>query len=134
MRRSWRKRWAPTKTHIRTSAGCPRRFGAQCGSSSIPDCTRKVGPQAVEYFRENSANAEGQIRAEVRRYIVTPGQATAYKVGMLKILELRSKAQAALGDEFDIRAFHDTVLGGGALPLSLLERRVDQWIAAQQRL
>ena len=84
--------------------------------------------QAVQYFRENSANAEGQIRAEVRRYIVTPGQATAYKVGMLKILELRSKAQAALGDEFDIRAFHDTVLGGGGLPLNVLERRVNNWI------
>jgi uncharacterized protein (DUF885 family) len=86
--------------------------------------------QAVEYFRANSPVAEGQIRAEVRRYIVLPGQATSYKIGMLKILELRSRAQAALGGKFDIRGFHDVVLGGGALPLSILERRVDDWIAA----
>ena len=86
--------------------------------------------QAVEYFRANSPISEGQIRAEVRRYIVLPGQATSYKIGMLKILELRSRAQAALGDRFDIRGFHDAVLGGGALPLSILERRVDEWIAA----
>jgi uncharacterized protein (DUF885 family) len=86
--------------------------------------------QAVEYFKTNSPIAEGQIRAEVRRYIVMPGQATGYKIGMLKILELRSRAQAALGDRFDIRRFHDVVLGGGALPLSLLEKRVDDWIAA----
>jgi uncharacterized protein (DUF885 family) len=85
--------------------------------------------QAVDYFTENSPIAEGQIRAEVRRYIVMPGQATGYKVGMLKILELRSRAETALGDRFDIRAFHDVVLGGGALPLSLLEKRVDAWIS-----
>ncbi|WP_425409614.1 DUF885 domain-containing protein [Hyphococcus sp.] len=88
--------------------------------------------EAVAYFTENSPAAEGQIRSEVQRYIVMPGQATAYKVGMLKILELREKAETALGDEFDIRGFHDTVLGGGAMPLSVLERRVDQWIASQQ--
>jgi uncharacterized protein (DUF885 family) len=57
-----------------------------------------------------------------------PGQATSYKIGMLKILELREKAQAELGGQFDIRAFHDTILGGGALPLSVLERIVDNWI------
>ena len=61
-----------------------------------------------------------------------PGQATAYKVGMLKILELRERARTALGDRFDIRGFHDTVLGGGALPLAILERRVDDWIAAER--
>ncbi len=88
--------------------------------------------QAVEYFIANSPAAEGQIRSEVRRYIVMPGQATSYKIGMLKILELRAKAQSELGDDFDIRGFHDTVLGGGALPLAVLERRVDAWIAAQQ--
>ena len=88
--------------------------------------------QAVEYFIANSPTAEGQIRSEIRRYIVLPGQATAYKVGMLKILELRARAQAALGDRFDIRGFHDTVLGGGALPLAILTRRVDDWIAASK--
>jgi uncharacterized protein (DUF885 family) len=85
--------------------------------------------QAVEYFLANGPTSEGQVRAEIRRYIVMPGQATAYKVGMLKILELRDRASAALGDGFDIRGFHDAVLGGGALPLAILERRVDEWIA-----
>ncbi len=85
--------------------------------------------EAVDYFLANSAVSEGQVRAEVERYLVMPGQATAYKVGMLKIQELRQRAEHELGDRFDIRAFHDTVLGGGALPLTLLEARVDDWIA-----
>jgi uncharacterized protein (DUF885 family) len=88
--------------------------------------------QAVDYFLANGPTSEGQVRAEIRRYIVTPGQATAYKVGMLKILELRERARTALGRSFDIRAFHDTVLGGGALPLAILERRVYDWIAAER--
>ena len=88
--------------------------------------------EAVEYFMANSAVSEGQIRSEVQRYIVWPGQATAYKVGMLKIQELRARAEEALGQAFDIRAFHDTVLGGGALPLSILERRIDEWIARER--
>ena len=72
------------------------------------------------------------IQSEVRRYLVNPGQATAYKVGMIKIQELRRKAEAELGDRFDIRGFHDTVLGGGAMPLDLLEQRVDRWIASRK--
>lgn len=88
--------------------------------------------EAIDYFTANSPAAAGQIKSEVQRYIVMPGQATAYKVGMLKILELRERAEAELGDDFDIRDFHDTVLGGGALPLSVLERRVDDWIAAEK--
>jgi uncharacterized protein (DUF885 family) len=87
--------------------------------------------QAVEYMTTNSPISEGQIRAEIRRYIVLPGQATAYKIGMLEMLELREEARAALGDEFDIRGFHDAVLGGGALPLALLERRVNDWVATR---
>lgn len=83
---------------------------------------------AVEYFRANSPAAEGQIRSEVRRYIVWPGQATAYKIGMLEILRLREKAERELGNAFDLRTFHDVLLGGGALPLPILERRIDQWI------
>lgn len=88
--------------------------------------------QAVAYFKANSPAAEGQIRSEVQRYIVIPGQATGYKIGMLKILELRARAEASLGENFDIRGFHDTVLGGGALPLSILETRVDGWIASRK--
>ncbi len=88
--------------------------------------------QAVDYFMENSSMAEGAIRSEVRRYLVWPGQATSYKIGMMKILELRAKAESELGARFDIREFHDTVLGGGALPLELLERRVNEWIATRK--
>ena len=86
--------------------------------------------QAVQYFLANSATTEAQARSEIRRYMVLPGQATSYKIGMLRIQELRRKAEAALGDRFDIRAFHDTVLGGGAMPLTILERRIDRWIAS----
>ena len=86
--------------------------------------------EAVEYFLANAAITEPQALSETRRYIVWPGQATSYKIGMLKILELRAKAEAELGDNFDIRGFHDTVLGGGALPLSVLEARVQRWVAS----
>ncbi|MFN4183670.1 MAG: DUF885 domain-containing protein [Hyphomonas sp.] len=84
--------------------------------------------QAVQYFLANSAITEAQARSEVQRYIVMPGQATAYKIGMIEIQKMRAKAEAELGDKFDIRAFHDTVLGGGALPLAMLEAKVDRWI------
>ncbi|MEQ5806322.1 DUF885 domain-containing protein [Alteromonas sp. NFXS44] len=87
--------------------------------------------QAVDYFIDNSPISEGQAKSEVQRYFVMPGQATAYKIGMLKILELREKAKTALGDKFDIRGFHDLVLGGGAVPLSTLELMVDDWIKSQ---
>ena len=86
--------------------------------------------QAVQYFLSNSATTEAQARSEIRRYMVLPGQATSYKIGMLKIQELRRKAESALGARFDIRAFHETVLGGGALPLTILEKRVDRWVAS----
>lgn len=84
--------------------------------------------EAIDYFMANSPEPYESVRSEVRRYIVMPGQATSYKIGMIKILELRSTAIEALGDDFDIRGFHDTVLGAGSLPLDLLERRVMQWI------
>ena len=84
--------------------------------------------EAWEYFTENAAVTDQQARSEIQRYIVMPGQATAYKIGMIKILELREMAREELGDDFDIRGFHDTILGGGALPLELLERRVTTWI------
>jgi uncharacterized protein (DUF885 family) len=88
--------------------------------------------QAVEYFKANSPAADGQIRAEVQRYILLPGQATGYMIGMLKIQELRSKAEAELGDRFDIRGFHDTLLASGQMTLPLAEQQVDKWIASQQ--
>lgn len=88
---------------------------------------------AIAYFSENSSISQGAIKAEVQRYMVIPGQATAYKIGMIKIQELRSKAETELGDAFDIKGFHDTILGGGAMPLEILERRVDQWIALQKK-
>ena len=84
--------------------------------------------QAIDYFAANSPEPLESIQSEIQRYIVMPGQATSYKIGMLKILELRARAQAVLGDKFDIRTFHDVVLGGGALPLPLLERKVVEWI------
>jgi len=87
--------------------------------------------QAFAYFRDNSPKPDGQIRNEIQRYFSLPGQATSYKVGMLKILELRNKASVALGDKFDIREFHDTVLGSGFVPLPILERLVDDWISSR---
>lgn len=86
--------------------------------------------EAVQYALENSPNPETAVRSEVQRYYVLPGQATSYKIGMIRIQELRAKAEGELGDKFDIRGFHDTVLGGGAVPLSILETRIDQWIAS----
>ena len=88
--------------------------------------------QAIDYFRDNAAKTETDIVNEIDRYIGTPGQALAYKIGQLKILELRARAEQALGPKFDIRAFHDTLLEGGAVPLDVLERRIDAWIAASR--
>lgn len=88
--------------------------------------------QAEACFNDNTALAPLNIQTEVTRYIGWPGQATAYKVGELKILELRAKARTALGEAFDIRAYHDVVLGAGAMPLDALERRVDDWIEEQR--
>ncbi|MEQ8952652.1 MAG: DUF885 domain-containing protein, partial [Gammaproteobacteria bacterium] len=85
--------------------------------------------QAIDYFAANAATPLPAIVAEVRRYLVIPGQATSYKIGMLKILELRERAREQLGEAFDIRDFHDVVLGGGSLPLDILDRRVDNYIA-----
>ncbi|MFT4198234.1 MAG: DUF885 family protein [Pseudoxanthomonas sp.] len=85
--------------------------------------------QALAYLRDNAALSEHEIGTEVDRYIAWPGQALSYYLGELKILELRRKAEAALGDKFDIRAFHDVVLSLGSVPLPVLETRVDQFIA-----
>ncbi len=88
--------------------------------------------QMVKFFREHSSEDEPDIQAETDRYIAFPAQALAYKLGQLKILELREKAKKDLGPKFDIRAFHDEILDGGALPLNVMDARVDGWIKAQK--
>lgn len=88
--------------------------------------------QAVAYFTANSSTPDAAIRSEIQRYIVNPGQATCYKIGMLRIQALRDEARAALGSRFDYRTFHDVVLKGGSLPLPVLESRVRRWIATQK--
>jgi uncharacterized protein (DUF885 family) len=87
--------------------------------------------QAIDFFKDNAAKTEHDIVNEIDRYIVMPGQALAYKIGQLKILSLRAHAETVLGDDFDVRAFHDVLLGGGALPLDILQQRMDAWLAGQ---
>lgn len=88
--------------------------------------------KAIDYFKANSAITDTQARSEVRRYLVLPGQATSYKIGMLRIQALRAKAEEELGDKFDIKGFHDVVLGGGAVPLAILELQVEKWISSKR--
>ena len=90
--------------------------------------------QAIDYMVANTGMPESAVVVEIERYIVAPGQALAYKVGMLKILELRERAKGALGARFDIREFHDEVLKNGAMPLSVLERVIDAYIARKKAL
>jgi uncharacterized protein (DUF885 family) len=88
--------------------------------------------QMVDYFHRYTAMDEPNVQSEVDRYIAWPGQALAYKLGQLEILKLRQYAKDQLGDKFDIRAFHDEVLDGGALPLDVLDQRIHQWVAKQK--
>ena len=88
--------------------------------------------QAIQYLLDNTPNPEGDAKKAIERYIVMPGQATAYKIGMIKILELREAARAELGDAFDIAEFHDVVLKDGPVPLSILEENVKTWVASKQ--
>jgi uncharacterized protein (DUF885 family) len=85
--------------------------------------------QMIDFFHEHSSQDEPSIQSETDRYIAYPGQALSYKLGQLKILELRERAKKELGDKFDIRHFHDEILNGGALPLDVLDARVNGWIA-----
>ena len=88
--------------------------------------------QAVGFMLENTGLPRQMVETEVARYIVWPGQATAYEIGMLKILEVRQKAMDALGAKFDLKEFHNVVLGNGSMPLEVLERVVDDWLEAKQ--
>jgi prolyl oligopeptidase len=84
--------------------------------------------KAIDYFKQNAAKGENDIINEVDRYITWPGQALAYKIGELKIKELRAKSEKELADKFDLREFHDVILLGGALPLETLDKRVNDWL------
>jgi len=85
--------------------------------------------QVIKYMRDNSAVSETDAIAEAERYMAIPGQALAYKMGQLKITELRARASKALGKGFDVREFHDQILKDGSLPLSVLDAKIDRWIA-----
>lgn len=89
--------------------------------------------QAIEYMQDKTGMSANDVRIEIDRYLVQPGQACSYKIGHLRLVELRDRAREALGADFDIRAFHDLVLGNGALPLAVVETAVDEWIAARAR-
>jgi uncharacterized protein (DUF885 family) len=88
--------------------------------------------RAIRYMKEHTTLSDDEVVSEVDRYIVWPGQATAYKIGQLRIVALRDKAKAALGERFDLRAFHNAVIDGGAMPLEVLDEQIDRWIAAQK--
>jgi uncharacterized protein (DUF885 family) len=87
--------------------------------------------QAIDWYMANTPVARGDVVNQVERFIVYPGQATAYTIGKSKFVELRERARAALGPRFDIRAFHDVVLTGGNLPLDMLDETIDAWIKAR---
>jgi len=87
--------------------------------------------QAIQFFKDNTGKTDQDITVEVDRYIVWPGQALAYKLGQLKIRELRAEAERRLGAKFNVRAFHDAVLEQGAVPLSILEPHIKHWIDSQ---
>ena len=127
----WRNKPAGTRT-IRSAiwAVCRTNFSARVRLVVDTGIHAKhwTREQAIAYMREKTGMGEKEVTAEIERYIVEPGQACAYKVGMLKIQELRARAQKELGDKFDQREFHEAVLKNGALPLEILEEQVNDYI------
>ncbi|MCL4112470.1 UNVERIFIED_CONTAM: hypothetical protein GTU68_046996 [Idotea baltica] len=95
----------------------------------VKDWTRE---EAIQYSLDNEAEGEASIIAEIERYMANPGQALSYKIGQLKIRELRAKAEAELGTKFDIKQFHNQVLETGCVPLALLEAKIDNWIVVNK--
>ena len=89
--------------------------------------------EAIQYSLDNEAESKESIIAEIERYMATPGQALSYKLGQLKIRELRTKAEKILGTNFNIREFHSQILNSGSLPLVLLEEKLDSWIVSQSK-
>jgi uncharacterized protein (DUF885 family) len=87
--------------------------------------------KAIRYLVDNTPSSESACTKAIERYIIWPGQATAYKIGMIEILKIRENARNALGDTFDIKAFHDIVLQSGCVPLSILKERVNEWISSR---
>ena len=86
--------------------------------------------EAIQYSLDNEAESEASITSEIERYMANPGQALSYKIGQLKIRELRSKAEKKLGEKFDIKIFHEKVLESGCIPLELLEEKIEKWIGS----
>ena len=117
------RRWGSSRIPIRTSADCAGEIWRAIRLVVDTGLHAKgwTEEQAVKYFLANSPQPERSVRSEIRRYLVNPGQATSYKIGMITIQKLRDEARQALGGKFDYRAFHDVVLGGGSVPLPVLE-------------
>ncbi len=88
--------------------------------------------QAIKYSLENEAESEASIIAEIERYMAIPGQALSYKIGQLKIIELRKKAETEMKDKFDVKVFHQKVLESGVMPLALLEKKINNWISSKE--
>src|SRR5579864_4046661 len=130
----WAKTLGFIRIPIQTTDASPMKCCVLSASSLILASTTSIGraSKMVDFFHEHSSEDEPDVQAETDRYIVWPAQALGYKLGQLEILKLRERAQTELGSKYDIRAFHDEILNGGALPLDVLDARVTAWIEAQK--